>query len=168
MRIGLRAGLAITPSLVMLTLTLTTVRADDAIKPGKWQYTMTLQMPDMPQLPPGVKLPNGVRLGRGGMTVTRTSCVTSADPTEELRKLQTRVASKGQCNTERLEHAGGTVTWAMTCARPEATVHIEGTAHYSGQQMEADIRSRIAVRGAAAQQTSAHVTGRYRGPCDGG
>src|SRR5580700_6768232 len=68
---------------------LTLADAADPIKAGKWEYTVTAQMPNMPQLPPGVKLPPNVQIGAGpggGMTVTHTSCVASGDPTAELRR----------------------------------------------------------------------------------
>jgi hypothetical protein len=146
-------------------------RADDAIKPGKWQYTTTMQMPNMPQLPPGVKLPPNVQMqnGRGGMTVTTTQCITAADPSSAALK-GTHVAERAgaNCTTDHMDRSGGTASWAMTCATPEGgTMHIEGTAHYDGDQMEADVHNTMTSAQGQSFETSVHATGQYLGPCDG-
>jgi hypothetical protein len=51
--------------------------ADDAIESGNWEYSVTV--PGVTQLPAGVQ-PPGMRLGPEGLTLTRTRCVTAADP----------------------------------------------------------------------------------------
>ena len=81
--------LAATALFAIALPTATGAQAADPIRAGKWEYTVTTQMPNMPQLPPGVKLPPNVQVGAGaggGMTVTHTSCVTASDPTAELRR----------------------------------------------------------------------------------
>jgi len=163
----MKIGLAIAALLAIAAAAPTAASAEDAIKPGKWQYTMTMQMPNMPQLPPGVKLPNGMAAAPGGMTMTHSSCVAASDPAEAVRHLQSRAGDKGQCTVERMEQSGGSVSWAMTCTEAQATVHIEGTAHYSGEQMDADTKTSTTMPGGAPMQTSAHLTGQYIGPCDG-
>ena len=140
--------------------------AQTAIKPGKWEYTVTMQMPNMPQLPPGGKLPPNAQAqpGASGMTITHTSCVNSTDPTAELR--QPQGSAEGQCKAERLKQEGATVSWASTCTMPEATVHSEGTAHYDGDRMEANFTTRTTHASGPPIQVSQHVNGRYVGPCD--
>lgn len=143
--------------------------AQTLIKPGEWEYTVTMQMPNMPQLPAGVKLPPNVQTqpGAGGMTVTHASCLNSGDPTEELRGQRgPQGSAEGQCKVERLKQEGATVSWASTCTMPEATVHSEGTAHYNGDRMEADFTTRTTHAGQSPIQVSQHVNGRYLGPCD--
>lgn len=144
--------------------------AQEAIKPGKWEYTVTMQMPNMPPLPPGAQLPPNVQMqsGPGGMTATHTSCVNASDPTAELRRPHGPHGSpEGQCKVERMERNGSTINWASTCASPEATVHSEGRAQYSGDRMEANFNTRTTRANSPPLEVSQHVVGRYLGPCDG-
>lgn len=146
-----------------------TVHAQDAIKGGKWEYTLNMQLPKMPQLPAGVQLPPNVQTQSeaGGMTATHTSCLDSGDPTAELRRPQGPQGSNAaQCKVERLQQNGATITWASSCTTPEASVHTEGKAHYSGDHMEADFTTRTTHAGGSPIQASQHVVGRYVGPCD--
>lgn len=143
---------------------LTAVHAQDAIRPGKWEYTVTMQMPNPPQLPPGVQLPPNVQTQSGAGGITVTSCVNTNDPTAELRR--PHGSSEGQCKVDRLQRSGSTITWASSCTTPEATVHSEGTAHYNGDRMEANFTTRTIHANGAPIQTSQQVAGRYLGPCD--
>jgi|SRR5579884_1578953 len=161
-----RMGAALLP---LALLVVAPAQAADAIRPGKWEYTVTTQMPNMPQLPPGVQLPPNVHIqqGPGGMAVTHTSCVTAADPTAELSRPHGPNAAQSQCKVERMDRNGGTVSWVTTCTTPDATVHSEGTARYSGDRMDASFRSRTTPRrGGQPMEASNTVTGRYLGPCD--
>ena len=153
--------------LLLAGLALMPARAADTVRPGRWEYTVTTRMANLPQLPPGVKLPPNVHLhiGRGGMTVTHTSCVRSSDPTAALARPHGPGARKSRCSVDRLQRRGGTVSWATTCTMPEGTLHSEGTAHYTGERMEADFTSRTTRPGAPPIDASSHVEGRYLGPC---
>jgi hypothetical protein len=144
--------------------------AADMVKPGKWQYTTTMHMPNMPQLPPGVQLPPNVQMqsGPGGMTVTSLHCVTASDPTAGLSGPHGPRAAGMECKTDRVDRSGDTVSWAGTCTTPDGgTVHSEGTARYEGDQMEADVKTETTPPHGAPMETAMHVTGRYIGPCDG-
>jgi hypothetical protein len=142
-------------------------RADDAIKAGKWEFSAQIQVPGMPQLPPGVTLPPGVSAGPNGMNVTRTSCVTSDRPMPADMHQPGGQQQPNQCKITTLDRSGGTARWAMDCPqRNGGTVHTEGTAHYSGDTMEADSTTRVEVTGRPPQTTTQHVTGHYLGPCD--
>jgi len=145
--------------------------AADMVKPGSWEYTTTMQMPNMPPLPPGVQLPPGVHMqsGPGGMTVTSTHCVTVGDPIAGLNQPHGPAGAGMQCSNDRMERNGSTVSWTGTCTMPDGgTVHSQGTAHYAGDRMEADVKtSTTPPQGGASTNTSMHVTGRYLGPCNG-
>lgn len=139
----------------------------DSVRPGKWEYTVTTQMPGgLPQLPPGVKLPPNVQVPTqgvgGGMTQTHTTCIAGGDPTEELRR--PRGASK--CTMDRMQRSGGSIVWAMTCATQNGTLHSEGTGRYTADTLEVSIKSRTIARQGMPLEVSNHVTGRYLGPCD--
>jgi hypothetical protein len=161
----MKTGLTVGALLAIATTALTSAHGDDAIKPGKWQYTVSVQMPQMANLPPDVKLPKGVELRVGGMTITHTDCLATGDPAEAVRRLDT--AAKGRCNIERMDRAGSTFNWSMSCGKSDAVVHIDGTARYSGTRMEADIIAHANIHGASPGASTAHVTGHYLGPCGG-
>jgi uncharacterized protein DUF3617 len=166
---------SVTPKLLVRVLlailpALTAAQAAEAVKPGLWQYTVTMQMPQMPQLPPGVKLPPNLQMqtGPGGMTVTNKSCVSAADPTAELSKPHGPPGTQGDCTVDKTERHGGTISWATTCTMPGGAVRQSaGTAHYQGDQMEADFTSRVTSAGGSPIETKSHVSGRYLGPCQG-
>jgi Protein of unknown function (DUF3617) len=163
---------SLTNIIAALVLALVAAQAADAqtaIKPGKWEYTVTMQMPKMPQLPPGVQLPPNVQMqqGPGGMSITHTSCMKDSDPTAELRRPRgPQGSAEGQCKVERLQRNGATISWASTCTTPQATVHTEGSAHYNGDRMEANFTTRTTHASGSPIQVSQHVNGRYVGPCD--
>jgi hypothetical protein len=139
--------------------------AADTIRPGKWEYTVTSQMPNLPQtpqLPPNVRMPAG-----GGMTATHTSCVTSSDPATELSKPHGPAAAQSRCNIERVDRSAGMVSWATTCTIPDGVSRSEGTARYTGEHMEANTRTRTTRQNGAPLEVSNHIVGRYLGPCDG-
>jgi Protein of unknown function (DUF3617) len=149
-------------------------RADDAIKPGKWQYTTTMQMPNMPSLHSGAQLPPNVQMrsGPGGMTVTSTRCVKSSDPATAFKGLhageKVLIMAGAHCTTDRSDRSGDTMAWAVTCSMPAGfTIHIEGTVHYDVDDMEADVKNRIPLSQGAPIERTTHVSGRYLGPCDG-
>jgi hypothetical protein len=65
-----------------------------------------------------------------------------------------------------MEHTGNTIRWASTCKTPEATVHSEGTATYSGDRMEANFTTKTTRASGPPIEASQHVVGRYLGACD--
>jgi hypothetical protein len=141
--------------------------AADGIRPGKWEYTVTTRMPDMPpapgaQLPPNVQMP-----AAAGMTATHTNCVTSNDPAAELAKPHGPATAQSRCNVEKMDRSGSSASWVTTCASPDHVSRSEGTARYTGERVEADSRTRTTSRNGAALEVSNHIIGRYLGPCDG-
>src|SRR5690348_3000215 len=88
--------------------------AADGIRPGKWEYTVTTRMPNMPQapqlppgtqLPPNVQMPPTAQMPGGGMTATHTSCVTSNDPAAELAKPHGPAGAQSRCNVDRMDRS---------------------------------------------------------------
>jgi hypothetical protein len=139
--------------------------AAEGIRPGKWEYTVTTRMPNMPQaqqLPPNVPMPAG-----GGMTATHTSCVTSNDPAAELAKPHGPAGAQSRCNVDRMDRSGTTVSWATTCTNPDGVSRSEGTARYTADRVDADSRTRTTRQNGGAMEVSNHIVGRYLGPCDG-
>jgi hypothetical protein len=155
--------------LVLPTATLPAAAAD-SIRPGKWEYTVTTQMPGGAQLPPGVQLPANVQLpagGAGGMSATHTSCVTSGDPAAELSKPYGPAAAQSRCSVERMNRGAGTLTWATSCTTPDGTSRSEGAARFNADRIEADTKTRTTRQNGAALEVTNHIVGRYLGPCNG-
>lgn len=153
-------------AIVLVVLTAASAYAADGIKAGKWEYSVQMQMPNMPKLPPGVQLPPGVSMNGGGMSVTHTTCVDSATPIPADSHTQ---GQHGQCKNENVDVSGGVVRWNTTCAPSNAggvTVRSEGEAHYNGDTMEADIKTATTGGNMPVQETKEHITGRYLGACD--
>ena len=135
--------------------------AADGIRLGKWEYTVTTRMPNLPQPLPNVQVPAAC-----GMTATHTSCVTSNDPAAELSKPHGPAAAQSRCNVERIDRTAGAVSWVTACTTPEGRSRSEGTARYTADRVEADTRTRTTHQNGAPLEVSNHIVGRYLGPCD--
>jgi hypothetical protein len=152
-------------AIALAALTVGAAHAADAIKAGKWEFSAQVQLPNMPKLPPGVTLPPSVNIGPGGVNVVRTSCVDSATPMPT--DLRPPNQQHGQCKVSKANSSGGTVTWETTCTQSDGSVaHSEGVAHYTGDTMEANLKTRVSGGTGGTSETTQHVTGHYLGPCD--
>jgi Protein of unknown function (DUF3617) len=140
--------------------------AADGVKAGKWEFSAEIQVPKMPKLPPGVTLPSGVQFHSGGLAITRISCVDAAAPIPA--DLRPPNQQHGQCKVAKLNNNGGTVTWETACPQSDGSVaHMDGVAHYTGNTMEATMKTRVSGATGGASETTQHITGHYLGPCDG-
>lgn len=123
-RHSLFATLCTLPSLALPL----TAQAELALKPGLWEYQMTMQMAGMPTIP-GIP-------GMGGAPITISRCLTAEDTKDPGRALQESIAQQ-QCTQENFKNAGNKVSFNVRCTgepggtgRAEFTVaeeHFEGT-----------------------------------------
>lgn len=153
-------------AILLVVLAAGSAYAADGIRAGKWEFSAQVQVPNMPKLPPGVQLPPGVNIGPGGVNVKRTSCVDSATPMPA--DMHQSNQQHGQCKVAKVDISGGTVRWESTCSQASdgTTVHSEGVAHYTGDTMEANIKTLVTSPKSPPTETAQHVTGRYLGACD--
>lgn len=150
---------------VLALLATGTAQAADMIKAGKWEFSAQVQVPNMPKLPSGVRLPPGVNIGAGGINMTRTSCVDSARPVPADMHPPTQ--QHGKCSVGAVNKNGNTVTWETSCTQSDGSVvHSDGVAHYTGDKMEATMKTRVTGGTGGISESSQHITGRYLGPCD--
>jgi hypothetical protein len=131
--------------------------AADAIKPGKWEFSVRLQTAAPPKLPPGVSLPPGVKLPTSGTPVTHTQCIDTekavpSDPRQE-------------CKVNSIQRSGSTIAWRTTCHTAQGTVESAGNARYSGDTMVATMNTRTPNGSGGSIDTTQHITGRYLGAC---
>ena len=139
--------------------------AADAVKAGKWEFSAQVRLPSAPKLPPSVQLPPGVNIGPNGIDVTRIACIDSAKPVPA--DMHPPNQQHGQCKVGAVNSKDGTVTWETSCAQSDGSVvHADGVAHYTGDTMEATIKTRSTGGTGGTSETSQHITGRYLGACD--
>lgn len=128
--------------------------AEDTIKSGNWEYSVTV--PGVTQLLSGVQPPPGMRLGPEGLTLTRTRCVTAADPFPPDSKV---------CKMDKGEVNGGTLRWSVTCVTPKIIVHADWVAHYHGDTMAGEYTLRSTTTDHPPIERKQQLSGRYLGPC---
>lgn len=129
---------------------------------GRWQYTMTMDMPGMPampkvdpsKLPPGMKLP---QMDGHGMTMSFEHCVKDSDlvPRQE----------RDECKTTKMDRKGNTVTWAAVCDSPQGKMNAEGSATYDGDTMTSTTHMTGTDRRGRPIDVTQKIKGRYLGPC---
>jgi hypothetical protein len=133
--------------------------ADDAVKPGQWEFQTQLQGA-MPELPPGVSLPPGIQPAAGAAAnVSHRQCI---EPDEAVPSDPRR-----NCKVDRIERSGNVINWTTTCQVGPGTVVSTGTARYAGDTMEANLNVRAPNGRGGTIETKQHITGRYLGPCPG-
>jgi len=132
--------------------------AEDAIKPGKWEYSTTV--PGANKLPEGMPpLPGmDIRVGPEGLTFTATKCITTADP------WTMHDSSSKDCKVDKKDANGGTASWSVTCTTPKMTVQQDWIVHDHGEAMDGQftLHGTIPRRPPVEQHTS--LKGRYLGP----
>lgn len=156
----MRRQLALTALLVTAALWQGSAAAQTAqgIKPGRWEFTSQMQMPNMPQLPPGTQLPPGVQMpAGGGLSASHTSCI---DPERAVP-----TDPRPECKIDRMQRSGNTVNWSTTCTTAQGPVHSTGAAQYSGDTMQATVQTAIPQAGGRTMTTTQHIAGRYLGAC---
>jgi hypothetical protein len=152
-------------AVILVLLAAGTAHAADMIKAGKWEFSAQVQVPNMPKLPSGVQLPPGVNIGAGGINMTRTSCLDSARPVPADMHPPTQ--QHGKCSVGAANKNSNTVTWETSCTQSDGSVvHSDGVAHYTGDTMEATMKTRVTGGTGGISESSQHITGRYLGPCD--
>ena len=159
-----RYGAALVAAGVALLATAPSQAQD--IKPGKWEYTAHTDMGGraMPQIPPEqlAQMPPEARakieqMMHGGMTYS--SCITADHPVPKNPR-------GGDCNMDKMERSGGTVSWSTSCTSREGRVtKAEATATYAGDTMTMDMTIHTEHDG-RPMTIRQHITGRYLGPCN--
>jgi hypothetical protein len=111
------------------------------MKPGKWQITVTTEMPNMPVKP---------------QPVTLSRCVTKeeADSNEPPK-----AGMGGDCKILDMKTTGNTISWKVECAK--SGVKGEGSASYSGDAYDGSMK--MSMNG---QEFTTHFAGKYLGDCE--
>jgi len=95
------------PTLVLCALAAVTLVAQSPMRPGRWETTMQMQMPNLPVQMPATKT---------------SSCVTAEqlkkDPAAGLPSGPN--ANSNQCKASDYKYSDNTVTWKMVCSGQQA------------------------------------------------
>src|SRR5262249_11764544 len=87
--------------------------AEDAIKPGKWEFWLVGS--DIPEPPPGIQLPPSIRWGPEGMI--NDWCISETNPPAPHTHASVPVDEKGSCDFDTTTDANAaTIRWSMNCA----------------------------------------------------
>jgi hypothetical protein len=84
----------------------TVVIGQSPIRPGRWEVTMQMQMPNMPAQMPEMKM---------------TQCVTPEQVKDPANALPRPESGRGgsDCKVSDYKQSGNTVTWKMACTKPQ-------------------------------------------------
>lgn len=132
-------GLLVAISVVLSFAAAEVVAGGVNMKPGIWEWSMTMEVPGMAMaMPP---------------TVYR-SCVSKED------LVPRQAAQDGHCKTVKSEVKGNRVSWRIECKTPAGPSTSEGTMTYSGNTAKGVINSM--AQGMSMKST---IKGRRTGPC---
>jgi hypothetical protein len=118
------------------------------MKPGKWQVTMQMIVPGVPENVKGTGL-------LAPMTIEQ--CITKEQAENPQPPKMDK--SKVDCDTPVHKIEGQTVTWSAKCRKPEMTMN--GKFVFSGNTYKGE--NRVSSRGRTATYK---YSGKYLGPCD--
>jgi hypothetical protein len=143
--------------------------AEDAIKPGKWEF-WTVEGSKMPEPPPGTQLPPSQRWGPEGMITTKLKIPHSHQRGPSPRPgdpLETKLG-KGSCDMDTtIDATTAMISVSVSCAWLSGnTSHIEAVTHFHGDTLDGTTKGRLSFPNHPPTERSSVVKGRYVGPCD--
>jgi uncharacterized protein DUF3617 len=118
------------------------VAADHPQKPGLWEMTMQMDMPDMPMKMPPIK---------------HTICVTADDLKDPQKSVPQD--TKNKCSVGDYKIDGNKVTWTIECSKPK--MKGDGEATYTGDTFTATTHITMEGRG----EMTVKYTGKWKGEC---
>ncbi len=114
--------------------------ASSPMKPGKWEITITMDMPNMPmKMPP--------------MTFTR--CITK----EQADHPEPPKAKSDDCQISDYKLDGNTVTWSVKCEKQKTTG--TGRMTFSSDSYDGETHMKV-----GDMEMTQKFTGKYLGACD--
>lgn len=118
------------------------------LKVGKWQTTITTEMPSMPGMPRGSRTPN---------THTMEYCVTEADKDKSFIKAD-------NCTFSDRKASGNSLSWKMTCG-PEPKMSGEITIVISGETYTGNSSLVMEIEDMPKMNIKGTYKGKYLGNC---
>lgn len=152
---GTRRSLFVTVSLFITVALPSGAQAETQLKPGLWEYKMTMQMAGMPNIP---GMP-----GLGGAPMSATRCLTAEDVKNPERALEVS-NSKQQCVQEDFKSEGNKISFKVRCTgEPAGTGNGEFTV--AEDHLEGTMKIRMANSPLGNMEMSQIVSGKRIGDC---
>jgi hypothetical protein len=138
--------------------------AEDAIKPGKWEYWIVGSK--LPEPPPGIQFPPSTRWGPEGMI--QSWCISETNPPAPHARTSARVEEKGSCEFDATTDANAaTITGSENCAWSEGSkTNIEMVLHFHDDALDGTTTIRHSFPNRPTYEYSSLIKGHYLGPCD--
>ena len=124
------------------------VMADEGIQEGNWELTSTVD----------VKADGN---GKVVPSVTKTECVTNADPIANVRKMAQEYSG---CAEPQLQKNGGTVDYSVACSSDAGQMSMSGHFVYAGATMQGTASASAVMQGRSSN-IKMNIVGKYIGPC---
>jgi hypothetical protein len=139
-------------------------RAEDAIKPGKWEFWIVGSK--IPEPLPGTQLPPSMRWGPEGMI--NSWCISETNPPVPHTRTSVPVDEKGSCDFDTTTDANAaTVSWSVNCAWSSGSKsNTEGVMHFHDDALDGTTTIRHTFPNLPVREYSSLIKGRYLGPCD--
>ena len=133
--------------LICLALALPTLAEKSPIKPGKWEVSMQMDMPNLPIKMPPIKI---------------NQCITpedAADPEKSLPK-NNDPNKKNDCKVTDMKIKGNTITYSVVC--PKDNVQLDAEMTYNDDSFNGTMKMKM--EGMEGMTTK--YTGKRLGDCD--
>ena len=137
--------------------------AEDAIKPGKWEFWIVgSKIPE----PAGTQLPPSMRQSPEG--IINSWCISATNPPAPHARTSVPVDEKGSCDFDTTTDANAaTVSWSMNCAWSSGSKsNTEGVVHFHDDTLDGRTTIRHSFPDLPTQEYASPIKGRYLGPCD--
>ena len=136
---------ALVVALAVAATTSYAVAQSSLMRPGRWEVTMQMEMPNMPVAMPAMK---------------NTQCVTQQEIDSPNKGLPSGPNKNPiECKTSDYKVSGNTVTWTMTCTGQPPTTP-SGELRFSGDAYDGLIKMMV-----EQQQMSMKISGKRLGDC---
>ena len=158
------AAVGATAILILMTdVWMCAAGAEDAIKPGKWEFWTV----EGPKIPPGTQLPPEMRWGPEG-AITSVCVPETKPPDVHKREDRTSIFGKGSCVEDATTDAAtGTRRSSANCAWSSgATTGFEVVIQFHGDTVDGTTTARSSFPNKPPTEQSSVLQGRYVGPCD--
>ena len=122
---------------------------------GKWDITMTMDMPNMPNMPAGMKMPE----------IKTTQCITKEEANDPQKAMpqgggRGRGPNPDKCKISDFKTSGDKATWSMKCDPPE---EMTGTGEFT---YAADSYTGVVKMNRGGQEMTMKYAGKRVGDCD--
>ena len=143
-----------TVSVIALAMLATVaVIAQATMRPGQWEITSQMQMPNMPA---GFQMP----------AMTMMQCITpeqAKDPASTVPRQSGRGrGNKDDCKVSDYKTSGNTVTWSMACTSPDKMT-ATGEMTFAGEDSYTSTMKMVMAQG----EMTMKMTGKRTGDCTG-